>query len=168
MTYSAETLRNRLGELDSLGVRVRWSGRAPRLWGSVVRELRAAEEATRGNERLTLYLCVNYGGRAELADAAAAIARQVSEGTLRPDAIDEDVFARNLYQGDAPDVDLFLRPSGERRTSNFLPWQLAYAELVFMDVLWPDFDRRHLWQAVQTYAARKQRHAREAILGIQA
>jgi undecaprenyl diphosphate synthase len=91
-----------------------------------------------------------------------ALAQHVGEGRVHPDAIDEDLFSRYLYQPDAPDVDLFLRPSGEQRTSNFLPWQLAYAEMVFMDTLWPDFDRRHLWQAVETYAVRKLRHAQEA------
>ncbi|AKG41954.1 undecaprenyl pyrophosphate synthetase [Streptomyces xiamenensis] len=140
-----------------MGVRVRWSGRPGRLWKGVVRELRATEELTRDNERLTLDLCVNYGGQAELVDAVAAIARQVGAGTLRPEAVDEAVVARHLYQGDSGDVELFLRPSGERRTSNFLPWQLAHAELVFMEVLWPDFERRHLWEAVQIYADRHKR-----------
>lgn len=162
MSFSSEAIRGQRAELDALGVRIRWSGRTPRLWRGVVQELRASEEATRGNDTLTLDLCVNYGGQAELSDAVAAIARDVGEGRLRPDAIDEDLFAGYLYQPDAPDVDLFLRPSGEQRTSNFLPWQLAHAEMVFMDVLWPDFDRRHLWQAVEAYAARRLRQAREA------
>jgi len=94
-----------------------------------------------------------------LADAAAAIAGKVASGSLRPEAIDEALIAQHLYQPGAPDVDLFLRPSGEQRTSNFLVWQLAFAEMVFMDVLWPDFERRHLWQAAETYAARKVRIA---------
>jgi trans,polycis-polyprenyl diphosphate synthase len=155
MTFTVDTLRGRLDELVSRGVRVRWSGRAARLPRRVVRELRRTEKATAQNTDLTLYLCVNYGGKAELADAAAAIAAKVAGGTLRPDAIDEALIVEHLYQPAAPDVDLFLRPSGEQRTSNFLVWQLAFAEMVFMDVLWPDFGRRHLWQAVETYAARK-------------
>jgi undecaprenyl diphosphate synthase len=155
MTFTVDTLRRRLDELVGRGVRVRWSGRATRLPRAVVRELRRTEQATARNTDLTLYLCVNYGGKAELADAAAAIAAKVACGSLRPDAIDEALIVQHLYQPAAPDVDLFLRPSGERRTSNFLVWQLAFAEMVFMDVLWPDFDRRHLWQAVETYAARK-------------
>jgi undecaprenyl diphosphate synthase len=159
MTFTVDTLRARLDELVSKGVRVRWSGRASRLRRPVIRELRAAVEATRHNQVLTLYLCVNYGGKAELADAAASIAAKVSRGFLAPEAVDEQLIAQHLYQPDAPDVDLFLRPSGERRTSNFLLWQLAFAEMVFLDVLWPDFERRHLWQAVETYAERKARLA---------
>jgi undecaprenyl diphosphate synthase len=162
MGFSSEAIRNWRAELDALGVRVRWSGRRSRLWRSVVRELRATEDLTRENGTLTLDLCVNYGGQAELADAMAALVRHVGEGRIHPDSIDEDLLAGYLYQPDAPDVDLFLRPSGEQRTSNFLPWQLAYAEMVFLDTLWPDFDRRHLWKAVEVYAARRARHAREA------
>jgi undecaprenyl diphosphate synthase len=162
MTFTVDALRTRLGELVSKGVRVRWSGRAPRLRRAVIRELRRAEEATRHNRTLNLYLCVNYGGKAELADAVAAIAAQISQGLIAPEAVDEQLIARHLYQPEAPDVDLFLRPSGEQRTSNFLVWQLAFAEMVFLDVLWPDFERQHLWQAVETYAQRKLRHARQA------
>ncbi len=95
----------------------------------------------------------------ELADAAAAIAAKVARGALKPEAVDEALVVAHLYQPAAPDVDLFLRPSGEQRTSNFLVWQLAFAEMVFMDVLWPDFDRGHLWQAVETYAARRLRRS---------
>jgi undecaprenyl diphosphate synthase len=102
-------------------------------------------------------MCVNYGGRAEIADAAAALARDVKAGKVNPDRVAEKTFARYLYNPDLPDVDLFLRPSGEQRTSNFLLWQSAYAELVYMDILWPDFDRRHLWQACETYARRDRR-----------
>jgi undecaprenyl diphosphate synthase len=159
MTFTVDALRTRLDELVSKGVCVRWSGRASRLRRTVIRELRAAEEATRHNQVLTLYLCVNYGGKAELADAAAAIAAKASQGFLAPGAVDEQLIAEHLYQPDAPDVDLFLRPSGEQRTSNFLLWQLAFAEMVFLDVLWPDFERQHLWQAVETYAERKFRLA---------
>jgi undecaprenyl diphosphate synthase len=119
--------------------------------------LQTAEEATRHNTALTLYLCVNYGGKAEIADATAAIARSVAAGQLPPADISEATIASHLYQPDAPDVDLFLRPSGERRTSNFLIWELAFAEMVFMDVLWPDFTREHLRHAVEVYAARRHR-----------
>ena len=130
-------------------MRVRWAGRRPRLWRSVIKELEIAEELTRDNDVLTLTMCVNYGGRAEIADAAAAIAREVAAGRLKPDKVDEETVARFLDEPDMPDVDLFVRSSGENRTSNFLLWQSAYAELVFLDTLWPDFDRRHLWQAVR-------------------
>jgi len=157
MTFTVQALRQRLDELVAKGVRIRWSGRSARLRRSVVRELQAAEEATRHNTDLTLYLCVNYGGKAELADATAAIARSVAGGQLRPEDVSEATIAGHLYQPDAPDVELFLRPSGERRTSNFLIWELAFAEMVFMDVLWPDFSREHLWHAVDVYAERRRR-----------
>src|SRR5699024_1862049 len=134
--------------------RVVWSGRAPRLWKSVIDELRATEERTRHNDVITLNFCVNYGGRAEVADAVRSIGRQVAEGRLDPARIDERTIARHLYHPELPDVDLFVRSSGEQRTSNFLLWQSAYAEMVFLDTLWPDFDRRHLWHAVELYAAR--------------
>ena len=113
---------------------------------------------TEHNSVLTLQFCVNYGGRAEIADAAAAIAVEVAAGRLRADKIDEKVVARYLDEPEIPDVDLFVRSSGEQRISNFLLWQSAYAELVFLDTLFPDFDRRHLWQACETYARRDRRY----------
>jgi undecaprenyl diphosphate synthase len=101
---------------------------------------------------------VNYGGRAEIADAAAAIAADVAAGRLKPGAVDEKVFARYLDEPEIPDVDLFIRSSGEQRISNFLLWQSAYAEFVFLDTLFPDFDRRHLWHACEIYASRDRRY----------
>ena len=101
---------------------------------------------------------MNYGGRAEIADAAAAIAADVAAGRLRPGKIDEKMFARYLDEPGIPDVDLFVRSSGEQRTSNFLIWQSAYAEFVFLDTLFPDFDRRHLWHACEIYASRDRRY----------
>ena len=106
---------------------------------------------------MTLTMCVNYGGRAEIADAAREIARRVARGELDPEKVDERTVARHLDEPDMPDVDLFLRPSGELRTSNFLLWQSAYAELVFQATLFPDFDRRDLWAACVEYAARDRR-----------
>jgi undecaprenyl diphosphate synthase len=155
--FSRDVIRRRRDLLDSWGVRVRWAGRRPRLWRSVINELEAAEEHTRANDVLTLTMCVNYGGRAEIADAAAAIAREVAAGRLDPDKVDESLFARFLDEPELPDVDLFVRSSGEHRTSNFLIWQSAYAEMVFLDTLWPDFDRRHLWAACEEYASRQRR-----------
>ena len=102
-------------------------------------------------------MCVNYGGRAEIADAMVEMAQDVKSRKLRPEAITEKKIKKYLYESTLPDVDLFLRTSGEQRTSNFLLWQSAYAEMVFMDVLWPDFDRRHLWQAIEIYAKRERR-----------
>ncbi len=157
MNFNRDVIDRRIEEMDSLGVRIRWAGRRPRLWPSVIRRLEAAEEQTRNNSVLTLTMCVNYGGRAEIADAVSKIAQDVAAGRLSPDRISERTVARYLDEPDMPDVDLFVRSSGEQRTSNFLLWQSAYAELAFVDTLWPDFDRRHLWAAIENYAARDRR-----------
>lgn len=158
MGFNRDVIRRRRDQLHEWGVRMRWVGRRPRLWGSVIKELETAQELTRDNTGLTLYFCVNYGGRAEIADAVQRVAEQVQRGKLKPGSIDEKVLARYLPEPDMPDVDLFVRSSGEQRTSNFLLWQSAYAEMVFQDTLWPDYDRRHLWQAIQTYAERDRRY----------
>ena len=156
--FSRDVIRRRRDLLDSWGVRVRWAGRRPRLWRSVIRELEAAEEHTRSNDVLTLTMCVNYGGRAEIADAVRDIARAAAAGRLDPERIDERTIQRFLDEPDLPDVDLFVRSGGEQRTSNFLLWQSAYAELVFVPELWPDVDRRVLWRAVEEYARRDRRY----------
>lgn len=158
MGFNRDVIRRRRDEMNDLGVRVRWAGRRPRLWKSVISELEEAERLTAKNKKLTLTMCVNYGGRAEIADAAARIATLVQQGVLDPDRIDERTIARHLDEPDMPDVDLFVRSSGEQRTSNFLLWQSAYAEMVFLDTLWPDFDRRHLWHACEIYASRDRRY----------
>ncbi|MFC4109930.1 isoprenyl transferase [Micromonospora zhanjiangensis] len=157
MGFNRDVIRRRRDQLVDLGVRVVWSGRAGRLWKSVISELQTAEEMSRGNSTLTLQFCVNYGGQAEIADAAAAIAREVAAGRIDPDKVNEKMISRFLYHPEVPEVDLFLRPSGEQRLSNFLLWQSAYAELVVLDTLWPDFDRRHLWYACELYAQRDRR-----------
>ncbi len=158
MGFNRDVIRRRRDEMHELGVRVRWAGRSPRLWKSVIKELQVAEEMTRHNDVLTLTMCVNYGGRAELADTARSIAREVAAGRLNPDKVDERTFARHLYVPEVADADLVWRTSGEQRLSNFLLWQAAYAELVFTDVLWPDVDRRHLWHAIELYAQRDRRY----------
>lgn len=124
----------------------------------MVKELEEAEALTRSNTVCTLNMCVNYGGRAEIADAAAALARDVAAGKLDPRKVSEKVLARYLDEPDLPDVDLFVRSSGEQRFSNFMLWQSAYAEMVFLNTLWPDFDRRTLWEAVGIYARRDRRY----------
>jgi undecaprenyl diphosphate synthase len=124
----------------------------------VIRELEVAEDLTRGNRALTLTMCVNYGGRAELADAAAALAADAVAGKVDPSKVDTRVLARYLDEPDLPDVDMFWRTSGEQRLSNFMLWQSAYAEMVFSEVAWPDVDRRHLWAAVEEYARRTRRY----------
>ncbi len=158
MGFNRDVIHRRRDEFHEMGVRVRWAGRRPRLWRSVISELEYAERLTAGNSVLTLQFCVNYGGRAEIAAAAAAIAADVAAGKLKPGRVDEKLFARYLDEPGIPDVDLFVRSSGEQRISNFLLWQSAYAELVFLDTLFPDFDRRHLWQACEIYASRDRRY----------
>lgn len=158
MGFNREVIRRRRDQLHEWGVRMRWVGRRPKLWGSVIKELETAQELTRDNDALTLYFCVNYGGRAEIADAVRGIASDVKAGRLKGSRIDERTIARYLTEPSMPDVDLFLRSSGEQRTSNFLLWQAAYAEMVFQDTLWPDYDRRHLWEAIETYARRDRRY----------
>ena len=157
MGFNRDVLRRRRDEMNDLGVRIRWVGRPQRLWGSVISELQEAEELTKKNKVLTLNMCVNYGGRAELVDAVTEIATEVAKRKLKPGQITEKLIAKHLYNPKMSDVDLFLRSSGEQRTSNFLPWQSVYAEMVFMDVLWPDVDRRTLWKAIEIYAERDRR-----------
>ncbi|MFD2419993.1 isoprenyl transferase [Amycolatopsis pigmentata] len=157
MGFNRDTIRRQVDYLGSIGVRIRWAGRAPRLWRSVIRELQAAEEKTKHNTALNMTMCVNYGGRAEIVDATRRIAQLAAEGKINPDKVDERMLAKYLYQPEMPDVDLFLRPSGELRTSNFMLWQSAYAEFVFQDTLFPDFDRRQLWAACLEYAKRDRR-----------
>jgi undecaprenyl diphosphate synthase len=157
MGFNRDVLRRRRDEMNDLGVRIRWVGRPQRLWGSVISELQEAEELTKKNKVLTLNMCVNYGGRAELVDAVTEIATEVAKRKLKPAQITEKLIAKHLYNPKMSDVDLFLRSSGEQRTSNFLPWQSVYAEMVFMDVLWPDVDRNTLWEAIEIYAGRDRR-----------
>jgi undecaprenyl diphosphate synthase len=157
MGFSRDVIRRRTDQLDAMGVRVRWAGRRPRLWRSVIGELETAERRTEDNDVLNLAMCINYGGRAEIGDAAREIARLAAAGKINPEKVDQRTVARHLYQPDMPDVDLFIRPSGEQRTSNFMLWQSAYAELVFQDILWPDFDRRDLWRACEQHTPRDRR-----------
>jgi undecaprenyl diphosphate synthase len=158
MGFNRDVLRRRRDLMNSWGVRVRWAGRRPKLWASVIKELQVAEELTRDNTTLTLTMCVNYGGRAELADAAQRLARDAASGRINADKIDERAFGRALYVPELPDVDMVLRTSGEQRFSNFMLWQSAYAEMVFMNVLWPDVNRRTLYEAIDIYARRDRRY----------
>ena len=158
MGFNRDVIRRRRDEMNELGVRIRWAGRRPKLWRSVIKELEEAEKLTAKNSQLTLTMCVNYGGRAEIADAVQAISAKVASGQIQPSRITERMIAAHLDEPDMPDVDLFVRSSGEQRMSNFLLWQSAYAEFVFLDTLWPDFDRRQLWEACEIYAARNRRY----------
>lgn len=158
MGFNRDVLRRRRDIMNEWGVRVRWAGRRPRLWKSVIAELETAEELTKNNDVITLTMCVNYGGRAELVDAVRAMAADTAAGKLKADRITEKTVQSYLDEPDLPDVDLFLRTSGEQRTSNFLLWQSAYAEFVFLDEHWPEVDRRHLWRAIEQYAQRDRRY----------
>lgn len=157
MGFNREVLVRRRDQLNDLNVRVRWAGTPRRLWRSVVRELTDAERATASNTGLTLTMAINYGGRQELVGAIQKVAQRVAKGDLKPEKITEKTIQRELYTADLPDVDLFLRSSGEQRTSNFLPWQSTYAEMVFMPELWPDFTRETLWRAIEEYGSRQRR-----------
>ena len=157
MGFNRDVLRRRREQLIDWNVRVVWSGSEKRLWRSVVRELRESEQMTAHLKKMTLNMCVNYGGRAEIVDAARRLAKQAKNLEIDPERITAKTFSKALYQPDLPDVDLFIRSSGEQRTSNFLPWQSSYAELVFSETLWPDFTRETLWQAVDKFQARDRR-----------
>jgi undecaprenyl diphosphate synthase len=157
MGFNRDVLHRRRDQLNEWGVRVRWAGRKPKLWASVINELQYAEQLTAGNDVLTLTMCVNYGGRTEIADAVAKIAADVQAGRLKTSGISEKTIQKALYTPEMPDVDLFVRSSGEQRTSNFLLWQSAYAEMVFLDRLWPDFSRTDLWEAIGLYIGRDRR-----------
>lgn len=155
--FNKEVLRRRRDQLNAWGVRVRWAGFEKRLWPSVLTELRDAERLTEKNRRLTLTMCVNYGARAELLEATRRIARRSQAGELDLTRLTEKQFERELLTAGLGDVDLFLRSSGEQRISNFLLWQTAYAELLFVDELWPDFRRETLWNAILQYGGRQRR-----------
>jgi undecaprenyl diphosphate synthase len=157
MGFNRDVLHRRRDQLNDWGVRIRWAGRKPRLWTSVIKELQFAERLTAGNGVLTLTMCVNYGGRTEIVDALRRVGEDVAAGRLKPSGITEKTIQRHLYTPELPDVDLFVRSSGEQRTSNFMLWQSAYAEMVFLDTLWPDFSREDLWRAVELYASRTRR-----------
>lgn len=150
-------LRSEVRELNSNGVRFQVVGDRRRLEPEIIRLIEEAEATTGANTRLTLTLALSYGGRQEIVHAARHLARDVAAGVIDLAAIDEDAFARRLFTADIPDPDLLIRTSGEMRVSNFLLWQCAYSELVFIDTLWPDFDKSHLEQAVRDFQGRERR-----------
>lgn len=156
MNYNREVLRRRRDELDGWNVRIKWAGRRPKLWPTVIDELLIAEKQTAKNKGLTFTMCVNYGSRIEIVDAINQIVEDSNSGKLKG-ALTEKKMQKYLLTKDLPDVDLFIRSSGETRISNFLLWQSAYAEFVFLDVLWPDFSRKDLWAAIQQYSKRNRR-----------
>jgi undecaprenyl diphosphate synthase len=158
MNFNRSLLRRRRDELHRMNVRIRFIGRRNwRVPRSVLKEIRAAEELTASNTGTTLSIAFNYGGRAEIVDAVKDLAREVRAGTLRPDRITEDTIAERLYAADMPPPDLLIRTSGEQRISNFLVWEVAYSELWFTPVFWPDFDRELLYEAIRDFQKRSRR-----------
>jgi undecaprenyl diphosphate synthase len=153
MTLFLETAKDKVPELNERGARLRFLGRKERLAGDVRAAMDEAERLTRGNDRLDVYVALNYGGRGEIVDA---VRRMISAG-LDPDEVDEATFARYLYAPELPEVDLVIRTSGELRISNFLLWQIAYAEFYVTDTLWPDFSPEEFRRAIASFAARSRR-----------
>ncbi|MEO0480208.1 MAG: polyprenyl diphosphate synthase [Planctomycetota bacterium] len=136
------------------GVRLVHTGRRERLSGKVLKILDETIEQTAGNDRMTLALAISYGGRAEIADAARRIAEEVRSGSLAPEDVDEAAIAQRLYHPELPDPDLLIRTAGEMRISNFLLWQVSYAELHVAEVCWPEFDKEHLHEAFRVFGRR--------------
>ncbi|TMM13780.1 MAG: di-trans,poly-cis-decaprenylcistransferase [Actinobacteria bacterium] len=155
MNFNQDLLIRRRDELNGKGVRIRFAGRRDwRVPRRLLRRIQESEALTEDNRRLTLTMAFNYGGRAEIVDAVRALAAS----GVAASRVDERAIRSHLYYPDAPDPDLVIRTSGEFRISNFLLWQLAYSELVFSDVLWPDFRRQHLFEAVREFQRRDRRY----------
>ena len=153
MKLFLETAHDKVPELNARGARLRFVGRRDDLPPSVLGAIREAEELTIKNEKFDVYVALNYGGRSEIVDA---VRRIVADG-LPAEAVDEATFARYLYAPEVPEVDLVIRTSGELRISNFLLWQIAYAEFYVTDTLWPDFSPEEFVQAIETFASRSRR-----------
>ena len=158
MTLLRTFLRNQEHELHENKVRLRMIGRMADLPQAVQKELKRVIEATRDHTEGTLTLALSYGSRVEIVEAVKAIARKVKKGVMDPEEIDDAVFSAHLYAPDIPDPDLMIRTSGEMRLSNFLLWQLSYAELYVTDVLWPDFREKEFMEALESYAQRHRRY----------
>jgi undecaprenyl diphosphate synthase len=150
-------LERELKTLEKEGVRLKLIGDHSAFGGELSQRLEKAVERTAANERLTLVIALSYGSRAEIAGAARRLAAKAAAGEMDPSAIDESVLAAELQTADLPELDLLIRTSGELRLSNFLLWQAAYAELLFLDTLWPDFDEQTFADALNIYAARDRR-----------
>jgi len=157
MALLQEYILKEMAELVEQGVRVRFLGDLDRLAPSSREAVDRLMQATAKGDKLALNICISYSARAELTRAARLLAEEVRAGRMDPADIDEDALAARLYTAEFPDPDLLIRTSGELRISNFLLWQLAYAELYVTPVLWPDFTRRHLWEAILEYQRRDRR-----------
>jgi undecaprenyl diphosphate synthase len=158
MNFNRGLLRRRREAMHAMNIRIRFTGRRDwRVPRSVLREIRISEDLTRDNTGMTLTIAFNYGGRAEILDAVKQILRERDAGTIRIEKLAEDDIARRLYHADMPDPDLVIRTSGEERISNFLLWEAAYSELWFTPVLWPDFTREILYEAIRDFQKRSRR-----------
>lgn len=157
MRYLARFLKNEIGELNKNNVRLDAIGQIYRLPEFVQEQLKKTEAALAKNNGLTLILALSYGGRTELVEAMRNIGQKIKDGELEPAEIDEQVIARNLYTRHYPDPDLLIRTSGEMRISNFLLWQISYAELVVVPTLWPDFRKAQFFAALEEYSRRDRR-----------
>lgn len=159
-------IRRDLAELHQAGVRVRIIGDKDGLQHDILSLLEEAEALTAGNEALTLVIAFNYGGRDEIVRAARRLARSVADGAIDADAITADLFAASLDTNGIPDPELIIRTSGELRLSNFLLWQAAYSELVFLPCYWPDFNSEHLAEALRDFSGRERRFGGIAARGV--
>jgi len=157
MELFVESIDKEVDELHRNGIRVRFIGDMSRLRAGLGAKVAAAESRTAANQRMTLYVAISYGGRWDIVEAARRLAARAVTGEIKPEAIDETLFADQLQLAGAPEPDLFIRTGGESRISNFLLWNLAYSELYFCDTLWPDFDDAALDAALRFYASRQRR-----------
>ena len=154
INFNEEILFRRRDELNERGVRIRFVGRRDwRVPKRLIRRMDEASELTKKNRKLTFTIAFNYGGRAEIVDAV----RRIAASGIAPEKITESTIARNLYDPQMPDPDLVIRTSGEYRISNFLLWELAYSELVFIDTVWPEFQRREFFAAIREFQDRDRR-----------
>lgn len=151
-------LKNEIDELHKKNIRINFIGSRDRLSKNIIKLIDEAEEKTKNNDKLRLTLALNYGSQEEIVTAVKKVAQKVVEGDINISDIDESLFSKNLYTGDMPEPDLIIRTSGEKRLSNFMLWQAAYAEFVFQDVLWPDFSQQYLLDAIDEYYKRDRRY----------
>ncbi len=157
MSFNRNLLNNRVKEFHERNIRIRHLGRRDRIPPSTLRAIDNAVEMTRDNTGMTLNIAFNYGGRTEILDAVRSLCDDVVQGRVKPEEVDEDRFRSYLYLPDMPDPDLLVRTAGEMRISNFMIWELAYTEIYVTEVLWPDFDRRHLAEAIKDFQGRERR-----------
>lgn len=158
MELFCKTVANEIDELDANGVQMRYMGDFARLGNNVLDIMESTVARTANNDKLIVIVALSYSSRDEIRDMVELVARNVLAGELSVDDIDDSIIRENLYENDIPDPDLLIRTSGEQRISNFLLWQMAYTELYFTDVLWPDFRKEHLFKAIEEYAKRNRRY----------